>query len=191
MARTAAALGAEVRLVSGPTWLADPWGVEVVRVESASQMAEAVFEALDWADLVVKAAAVADFRPASVTEGKLDKTKAGADWKLALTANLDILAELGRRRKGFRPVLVGFAAEMGGDWESRARAKMARKGCDYIVVNDVSLSDRGFEAESNAVVLLSAKGDRQEFELMPKEHLAHALWRILVREMGSRREVHR
>ncbi len=189
LARVAAALGAEVRLLSGPTCLPDPWGVQVSRVESAAQMAEAVFSWMDWAEVIVKAAAVADFRPSAPLDGKLDKTEAGANWHLELTANPDILWQLGRRRHGSRPVLVGFAAEMGGDWEARARAKMDRKGCDHIVVNDVSLADRGFEAESNAAVLLSRDGGRREFELMPKEHLAMRLWNVLSREIESRREV--
>ncbi len=192
MARSAAALGADVRLVSGPTALDEPRNIEVVQVESAVEMSDAVFAFFDWADVVVKSAAVADFRPAEYIEGKLDKTEAGSNWGLELTANPDILLELGRRRGRSRtPLLVGFAAEMGGDWERRAADKMAKKGCDAIVVNDVSLPDRGFQAESNAVVLLMRSGHRHEFDLMPKEQLAQELWRVLSRELVSRREVDR
>lgn len=136
-------------------------------------MSDAVLAHSAGADLVVMAAAVADYTPTSGSaETKLEK---GSDTlSIELRKTVDILAELGRRRGSAPlPVLVGFAAET-GDPVPRARQKLASKAVDLIVANDVSLSDRGFDADSNAAVLVSAGGE-EVFKLQPKAELARVI----------------
>src|ERR671923_456341 len=154
VAREAAKRGAGVTLISGPTHLPDPPGVEVVRVETAEEMRDAVLARFEAADAVVKAAAVADWRPKERAEGELKK-----EWgapELLLEPTPDILRELGER-KGQR-VLVGFAAET-EDLEAAGRAKLREKGLDLIVVNEVGAPGTGFESDTNRAMLLSADGD--------------------------------
>jgi phosphopantothenoylcysteine decarboxylase/phosphopantothenate--cysteine ligase len=166
--------GARVTLVSGPTRLAPPTVDEVVRVRSAAEMHEAVMTAATSADVVIMAAAVADFTPASTSPRKVAK----ADGPLTLTLNRtkDILGDLGARRAAIGavgPVLVGFAAET-DDLVRKAREKRARKGVDMIVANDVALPDRGFDAETNAVTILSDFGD-ESITLQSKDRVAAAI----------------
>ena len=153
VAREAARRGARVILVSGPTHLPDPEGVEVRRVETAEEMRAAVLERFDEADAVVKAAAVSDFRPADPAPGKLKK-QAGPP-AVELVPTEDILRELGDR-KGSR-VLVGFAAET-GDLEEAGRKKLVDKNLDLVVVNEVGRAGTGFDAETNRAMVLSADG---------------------------------
>ena len=174
LAAAAAQRGATVTLVSAPTALHTPPGVRRVEVTTALEMRDAVLAEVDDADLVVKCAAVADFRPASSAATKLKKVPDDPDAapQIALARNPDILAELGARRgRAQRPVLVGFAAET-DDVEANARAKLARKGADLLVVNDVSADDAGFEVETNRVVLLDRDGGREELGLAPKSKIA-------------------
>jgi phosphopantothenoylcysteine decarboxylase/phosphopantothenate--cysteine ligase len=170
VAAEAATRGARVVLVTGPSSLPPPEGVEVVRVRSAGQMHAAVQPIASEADIIVMAAAVADYTPASGSvNGKIEKTSAPLE--LTLVRTTDILAELGKRRwSGPRPVLVGFAAES-GDPVARGREKLARKGVDLIVANDVSRDDAGFDSEMNAAMLITAAGD-EPFALGPKTDLA-------------------
>lgn len=170
VAREAAKRGAAVTLVSGPSPLADPPGVEVVRVETAEEMRESVVARFEEADAVVKAAAVADWRPKAPAEGKLKKD-AGAP-ELLLEPTPDILRELGER-KGDR-VLVGFAAET-GDLEAAGRSKLLEKGLDLIVVNEVGAPGTGFEADTNRAMLLAADGDDIELREWTKAELAAAI----------------
>jgi len=175
LAATAAARGAEVVLVSSAS-LPDPAGVRVVRVESAREMREAVLAAASDADVVVMAAAVADFRPADVAEHKIKKGDDGAASSIELVRNPDILAELAGRRTG--QVVVGFAAETGddeGDVLTHARTKLARKGCDLLVVNDVS-AGKTFGADTTSAVLLDRDGGEHAVPEGPKEALANAVW---------------
>lgn len=171
IAAEAARRGARVTLVTAPTHLADPFGVEVVRVQTALQMRDAVLARADDADAIVMSAAVADFRPA---RPEAEKIKKGADapTTIALERNPDILAELGAR-EGARPVLVGFAAET-SDVERHAREKLASKRCDLIVANDVSDPSLGFGTADNRVLFVTADGT-EELPVMSKPAIARAL----------------
>ena len=178
LARAAVARGAEVTLVAANVSLPDPAGVKVVRVETTEELRDAVVSAAGSADAVVMAAAPADFRPVSTTETKIKKTADGSAPSLELTQTPDILAELSHDRVRPGQVVVGFAAETGDDTGSvldLGRAKLARKGCDLLVVNDV----RGgavFGADDNQAVILGADGSRARRTHGPKTALAHAMW---------------
>jgi len=149
--------GAAVTLVSGPSHLTPPHGASVVKVRSAADMHAAVMERTAGQDVIVMAAAVADYTPAEPAAQKVKK--ADAPLTITLHRTKDILGELGRlpsRRQGL-PVLVGFAAET-HDVVSYAKAKLEQKAADLIVANDVSRGDAGFDVDSNAVTLVSAAG---------------------------------
>ena len=163
--------GAEVTLVAGPTRLEPPASDAVVRVRSAAEMHEAVMRVASNADVVVMAAAVADYAPTSVAPAKI--AKSDDPMTLTLRRTKDILADLGSMRAGLasaRPLLVGFAAET-EDVLAKARDKRLRKKVDLIVANDVSQSDRGFDAPSNAVTIVSADGE-QHVPLQSKDRVA-------------------
>jgi phosphopantothenoylcysteine decarboxylase/phosphopantothenate--cysteine ligase len=169
VAAEAARRGARVVLVSGPTALDAPAGVELLRVRSAAEMYEAMRTTAADADVVVMAAAVADYTPASRVDGKIEKQDGPMELRLVRTR--DILLELGKSRgSGARPVLIGFAAES-GDPVERGREKLRRKGADIIVANDISRPDAGFDSELNAATLISAAGT-ENFPLGPKAALA-------------------
>jgi phosphopantothenoylcysteine decarboxylase/phosphopantothenate--cysteine ligase len=170
IAAEASGRGARVFLVAGPTQLPDPPGVEVVRVETAEQMREAVLARIEEADAVVKAAAVADFRPARPAAGKLKKQAGPPDLHLEPTA--DILRELGDR-KGER-VLVGFAAET-EDLEEAGRKKLVEKNLDVVVVNEVGSRGTGFDAETNRAMILSSDGADVPMREWRKASLAAAI----------------
>lgn len=169
IAEEAARRGAQVSLVTGPTHLADPFGCEVVRVQTALEMRAAVLARADDADVVVMSAAVADFRPAAFSATKLKK--ADAPMTIELERNPDILAELGER--GVRALLVGFAAET-GDVEENARAKLEQKRCDLVVANDVSDASLGFGTEMNRVAFVTREG-AEWLPVLPKRAIARAL----------------
>jgi phosphopantothenoylcysteine decarboxylase/phosphopantothenate--cysteine ligase len=172
IAAEAARRGARVILVSGPTQLSPPAGVELVNVRSAGDMHAAVMRRSAGADLVVMAAAVADYMPRQRAAGKIEKRDGPMDLPLVRTP--DILAELGRARGGdLSPVLIGFAAEH-GDPAARAREKLHRKGVDLIVANDISRGDAGFDADTNAVTLVAADGE-QAIPLASKSAIAAAV----------------
>lgn len=180
-ARSAAARGAAVTLVSANVGLPDPAGVEVVRVVSAEDLRAAVVVAAATADAVVMAAAVADFRPAAHTSSKIKKA-AGAPGPVELVENPDVLAELGTRRSPGQ-VLVGFAAET-DDVLAHGREKLARKGCDLLVVNEVG-DGRGFEVEHNAAVVLDVDGGATDIPRTSKDALADRVWDLIVRRLGA------
>jgi phosphopantothenoylcysteine decarboxylase/phosphopantothenate--cysteine ligase len=178
LARTAAARGAEVTLVAANVSLPDPAGVKVVRVETTAQLQEHVLEACTAADAVVMAAAPADFRPVDLATTKIKKSEDGSSPEIRLTQNPDILAGLSADRPNDRIVVVGFAAETGDDSGSvleHARAKLARKGCDLLVVNDVG-GGAVFGSEDNEAVVLAADGDATSVPLGSKAALAHVIW---------------
>ncbi|WP_106619978.1 bifunctional phosphopantothenoylcysteine decarboxylase/phosphopantothenate--cysteine ligase CoaBC [Saccharothrix carnea] len=177
LARVAAQRGARVTLVAAHTAdLVAPAGVDVVRVGSALELRDAMHTVAETADVVVMAAAVADFRPVDQVEHKIKKTERDPD-PVALTRNPDILAELvAARRPG--QVVVGFAAETGDAGTGvldYGRAKLKRKGCDWLVVNAVG-DGRAFEVEDNAGWLLSADGVETPIPHGSKARLASALW---------------
>ncbi len=171
VAREAALRGARVTLVSGPVDLPGPPGVEVVRVRSAAQMADAVLERFPSVDVVVKAAAVSDYRPVAPVTGKLKKS--ARPLSVELEPTMDILARLGAQKT--RQFLVGFAAESDGLLEY-AREKLQRKNLDLVVANDISAADSGFGSEWNRVVFLERGGEVQELPLLPKSEVAARLW---------------
>lgn len=167
--------GAEVVLVSAPSALETPPGVRRLDVETALEMRDVVLRELPKAGIVIKAAAVADFRPAQRQPHKIKKEDlAGADAALTLVLepNPDILAEI-CRDKGDR-VVVGFAAES-RDVVEAARRKLARKGCDFLVANDVSRSDSGFDVDTNAVFFVWPGGEVEELPLLTKREVAAEL----------------
>ena len=169
VAAEAARRGARVVLISGPSQLAAPAGVELVRVRSALDMHAAVQQRAAESDIVVMAAAVADYMPERPSSGKIEKAEAPLELRLVRTP--DILAELGRARGGSRkPVLVGFAAES-GDPVERGRAKLLRKQVDFIVANDITRRDAGFEADTNAVTIIG-HDDVEPVPLAPKTDVA-------------------
>ncbi|HEY8123001.1 MAG TPA: bifunctional phosphopantothenoylcysteine decarboxylase/phosphopantothenate--cysteine ligase CoaBC [Myxococcota bacterium] len=171
LAAEAALRGAESVLIAGPSAQPTPPGVRRIDVESALDMREAVLREQTSAAIVVMAAAVADFRPASTAGRKIKKEDLadGSGITLELVANPDILAEISRER-GAR-VVVGFAAES-HDVLAAARRKLARKGCDLLVANDISRSDAGFDTDQNAVMLLTPDGQVEELPLLPKREVA-------------------
>ncbi|MGH6910129.1 MAG: bifunctional phosphopantothenoylcysteine decarboxylase/phosphopantothenate--cysteine ligase CoaBC [Phenylobacterium sp.] len=177
IAATLAALGAEVTLVSGPTALATPAGVMRIDVESAREMLAACEAALP-ADIAVCVAAVADWRPENSGDKKIKKG-AGGPPTIALTENPDILASLSKHAR--RPRLViGFAAET-HDLEANAKAKLAKKGCDWIVANDVSI-DGTMGGDENAVAIVS-KGGIERWERMAKAAVARRLAERIAEEL--------
>ena len=170
IAGAARARGAQVCLVSGPVNLEKPEGVEVVGIESSAQLCDAVLSRGDWADVVIQAAAPADFRPVKMADRKIKKT--GAGMTLELENTTDIAAELGRRKHPGQ-VLVAFAAET-NDVLENARGKLKRKNADLVVANDVSRQDAGFGVDTNAVTLITAD-DARELPLMSKREVAHGI----------------
>ncbi|HZB21910.1 MAG TPA: phosphopantothenoylcysteine decarboxylase, partial [Blastococcus sp.] len=177
LARVAAARGAEVVLVAANVDLPPPFGVRVVPVGTAEELRTAMHAEAKEADVVVMSAAVADFRPATVAGAKLKKGSASEPDSVALVRNPDVLAELvGARPAG--QLVVGFAAETGdddGDVLAHARAKLARKGCDLLVVNDVS-AGQVFGRPDNSVVVLAADGSATEVPRGTKDAVASGIW---------------
>src|ERR1700733_6912567 len=175
LARTAVARGAEVTVIAANVALPDPAGAKVTRVVSALQMREAVLNAAAGADIVVMAAAVADYRPQTRSDGKIKKDGQPPE-PLRLVENPDILAGLAAQRGpgGTHPVLVGFAAETDTS-EQAARAKLARKGCDLLVVNPVG-NGLGFGTPDNEAVVFGADGTVTRIPRGPKEALANVIW---------------
>ena len=167
IARQARLRGADVTLVTGPTAIDTPFGVDVVQVESAAQMREAVLARLETTDIVIKAAAVADYRPKLRAEMKVKKTV--AQLAIELEKNPDILAELGSRKEG--RLLVGFAAET-EDLVANATLKLTQKNLDLVVANDVSQEGAGFNVNTNIAKLLYRDGHVEELPMMEKDELA-------------------
>ena len=180
LAEAARDRGANVTLVSGPTSLTAPQGVEFVRIESSAQLCAAVLERGESADVVIQAAAPADFRPKNVSDRKIKKT--GESMTLELEATTDIAAELGRRKQPGQ-ILVAFAAET-NDVMDNARGKLAKKNADLIVANDVSRSDAGFGVDTNVITLITAE-DVRALEKMSKRAAADAIL-SRVRELRDR-----
>ncbi len=176
IARAAAARGAKVTLVSANVALDDPAGAQVVRVTSALEMRDAVLAAAAEADAVVMAAAVADYRPETRSESKIKKAGPALP-PLRLVQNPDILHELSTRRPRPGQVIVGFAAET-GDVLANGRAKLAAKGCDLLVVNQVG-GGLAFGTDDNEAVVLAADGGETPVPRGPKDNLADVIWDLV------------
>ena len=178
LARVAAARGAEVTLIAANVSLPDPAGVTVVPVETTAELHEAVVAAAASADAVVMAAAPADFRPTSFSEAKIKKAEDGTSPVIELEQNPDILKEIARHRLRADSIVVGFAAETGdadGSVLDLGRAKLARKGCDLLVVNDVS-GGAVFGSPDNEAVILGADGSSIDVPRGTKSALAQVIW---------------
>ena len=185
VAAAAALRGADVVLVAGPTSLATPPGVRRIDVQTALEMRDAVLAEFEEATITVMAAAVADFRAAQPSGLKIKKEDLGdgSGLKLELTRNPDILAEL-CERKGER-LVIGFAAES-HDLMASARRKIARKGCDLLVANNVSSETSGFDADDNAVVFVWPDGQVEELPTLPKKQVAAQLFDRIAKSRGGR-----
>jgi phosphopantothenoylcysteine decarboxylase/phosphopantothenate--cysteine ligase len=167
LARVAWRRGAEISLISGPSALAAPYGVERVSVRSAQEMLAAVQERFSQADALLMAAAVGDYRPVNCEIKKLKRGR--SEPRLELAPNPDILREMSRHKT--RQVMVGFAAET-HDLESEARRKLEEKNLDFIVANDVTRKDAGFAVDTNQVIILSREGKPVHLPLLSKEEVA-------------------
>ncbi len=170
IAKAAWRRGAQVTLVSGPTALAAPWGVEFVSVESAGEMYDAVMSRVESSSVVIKAAAVADYRPVLRSGEKIKKQ--GDIMTLELVKNRDILTELGKEKKGI--VLVGFAAET-SELFANARKKLTEKNVDLLVANDVTEDGAGFSVDTNIVRLMYRDGRVESPGLLSKEAVANLI----------------
>jgi phosphopantothenoylcysteine decarboxylase / phosphopantothenate---cysteine ligase len=185
LARTAASRGAEVTLVAANTDLPDPAGVRVIRVTSAAQLRERVLAAAPDADAVVMAAAVADFRPAERSSIKIKKTGAKPD-PIVLAENPDIVRDLVAARQRPGQLIVAFGAET-GDVLANGREKLARKGCDLLVVNQVG-NGLAFGTADNEVAVLSADGTEVKLSRAPKDEIADELWDIIAGRLPARND---
>jgi phosphopantothenoylcysteine decarboxylase / phosphopantothenate---cysteine ligase len=181
LARTAAARGADVTLVAANTELPDPAGVQVVRVVSAREMRAQMLAAAPDADAVVMAAAVADFRPATRSEVKIKKA-GDAPEPIELTENPDILRDLVAARPRPSQIIVGFAAET-GDVLANARIKLARKGCDLLVVNQVG-NGLAFGTADNEAVVIAADGTEAKLARAPKDEIADSIWDLVAARLS-------
>jgi phosphopantothenoylcysteine decarboxylase / phosphopantothenate---cysteine ligase len=170
IARAAAMRGAQVTLISGPVTLPPPLNVHLVQVTSAAEMAAAVLAEMDRNDIIIKTAAVADFRPVSVSDQKIKKERARLSIELERTQ--DILKAVGERRKN--QFLVGFAAETHA-MDDFAVKKLKSKNLDMVVGNIVGGADSGFAADTNRATFYFKDGTREQIDLMPKIDLAHLL----------------
>jgi len=180
LAQAALDRGARVVLVTGPTALTPPAGAELHAVRSAQEMQQAIEAALPGVDAVVMTAAVADYRPKQVEKSKLKKKPGQTEMTIELVRNADILATLGARRRGKRPVLVGFAMET-HDVVDYGKKKLVDKRCDLIVANDAAVA---FGGDDNQATLIAADG-QEELPRMSKVELANRIWDRVVTLLDS------
>jgi phosphopantothenoylcysteine decarboxylase/phosphopantothenate--cysteine ligase len=188
IAAAAQARGAQVVLVTGPTNLPVPKGIDIVPVETAEQMTKALSTRLSWSTVIIMAAAVADFRPKHPASQKLKK-QGKTDTTLELEPTTDILASLSAQRT--HQILVGFAAET-NDLLAHATDKLKTKGLDLVVANDVTEPGAGFGSEQNAATLIDRRGQVTVLSLRPKRELADNILdaaRLLLRAAPSQRTV--
>ena len=182
VAQMAAERGANVLLISGPSALAAPPNVRVVNVETTNEMLEACLAAYGDVDIVIKAAAVADYRPRDVADQKIKK-KTDDALTVVMDKNPDILKTLGAKKE--QQVLVGFAAET-QNLLANAREKVVKKNLDMIVANDVTAAGAGFNSDTNIVKFLFANGDVRELEQMPKVDVANKILDEAIRIRNER-----
>jgi len=187
LAQAALDLGADVKLISAPTDLTVPIGAERVDITSAEEMKVAVLAASKDTDVLLMAAAVADFRPAKPAKDKIKKGSETLEIKLAATK--DILLEVSKlkSKSGHPLVTVGFAAES-QDLVKNAEKKLRAKKLDLIIANDISAADAGFEVDSNKVTMLDADGNKEELPLMRKDEVAEAVIERVISLLGEKHE---
>lgn len=171
LARAAALRGAKTILISGPTQLVTPTGVEVIRVETAQQMYEAVMQYAESAHLIIKSAAVADYRPVDVQAHKIKKQD--PSMQIKMTQNEDILAALGKKKQQGQ-LLIGFAAET-NDLEKNAKSKLTKKNVDLLVANDVTQPGAGFDADTNIVRFFYRNGQTESLPMLDKNKVAQRI----------------
>ena len=171
MVKAAVSRGATVTLITGPTPLADPSRARVFRVQTSAEMAQSVFDHMEDADIIIKAAAVSDYRPVETFPRKMKKTRSEMDIHLEKT--VDILKELGSRKTN--QILVGFAAET-EDLKKNAQAKLKDKNLDMIIGNLIGTDGSGFQSNTNTVTLFFRNGSEEPLPCMEKEALAHILF---------------
>lgn len=181
LADAAARRGARVTLVSGPTSLTVPPNVELVQVTTAAEMRDAVLQRASSQQLVIKAAAVADFAAADVADQKIKKQEGSDTLTLTLTKTPDILAELGRLEP--RPFVVAFAAET-TNVEQHAREKLVRKNADLIVANDVADASIGFDSDQNEVLVIARDGSVERIEKAAKSVIANRLLDLVLKRLS-------
>jgi phosphopantothenoylcysteine decarboxylase / phosphopantothenate---cysteine ligase len=184
LARTAASRGAQVTLVAANTGLPDPAGVQVIAVTSTAQLREAVLSAAPAADAIVMAAAVADFRPAERSAVKIKKT-GDTPAPIVLAENPDIVRDLVAARQRPGQLIVAFGAET-GDVLANGREKLARKGCDLLVVNQVG-NGLAFGTADNEVAVLGADGTEVKLPLAPKDEIADEIWDMIEARLAAHR----
>ncbi len=187
VAGRAAARGAKVTLVAGPVALPTPAGVERIDVTTAVEMRQAVMTRRESIECIIKAAAVADYRPAHFSSSKIKKHE--AELAISLERNPDILAELGqlRRATGHGPLLCGFAAET-EETTAAAQEKLERKGCDLVVANNVAEPGSGFGGDTNRVTIFARNAAPEELPLLPKEQVADRLLDRIASLLGTANE---
>lgn len=167
--------GAEVILVSGPTNLNPPKNVRIINIKTNEEMKNEIFNNFEWADIVIKSAAVADYKPKEYSKEKIKKGE--GDLNICLTRDNDILKSLGDIKT--HQVLVGFAAES-NDVLKNAEKKLKNKNLDFIVANDITSSDTGFGSEDNKVVILSKNNEKLELEKMSKKEVASNIFDMIL-----------
>ena len=183
IAEAARRRGANVTLVTGPTTINEPAGISVMRVGTAAEMHDAVLRALPTQQIVVGAAAVADYAPATMAQTKIKKERSGDELSLDLKKNPDILSAIGSANP--RPFIVAFAAET-DSVESNAREKLARKNADLIVANDVSDASIGFDSDQNEVTVFGRDGAATKIARAPKLAVANRILDLVVSSIRSR-----
>lgn len=167
--------GAEVVLVSGPTNLNPPKNVRIINIKTNEEMKNEIFNNFEWADIVIKSAAVADYKPKEYSKEKIKKGE--GDLNICLTRDNDILKSLGDIKT--HQVLVGFAAES-NDVLKNAEKKLKNKNLDFIVANDITCSDTGFGSEDNKVVIISKNNEKLELEKMSKKEVASNIFDMIL-----------
>ena len=178
IAQEAGERGAEVVLVSGPTNLNPPKDVKIINIKTNEEMKNEILQYFEWADIVIKSAAVADYKPKEYSEEKIKK--GDGDLNLCLTRDNDILKSLGEIKT--HQILVGFAAESNNVLEN-ANKKLKNKNLDFIVANDITSSDTGFGSEDNKVVILSKNDEKLELEKMSKKEVASNIFDMILEKI--------
>ena len=167
--------GAEVVLVSGPTNLNSPKNVKIINIKTNEEMKNEIFNYYEWADIVIKSAAVADYKPKEYSNQKIKKGE--GDLNLCLTRDSDILKSLGEVKT--HQILVGFAAES-NDVLKNAEKKLKNKNLDFIVANDITATDTGFGSEDNKVIIISKDNEKLELEKMSKREVASNIFDMIL-----------